>query len=176
MVYVDKYVFVKVPKWTGFHNFKTPVEVESSDKNEVYKWFLKNKTQNYRVLRSGNTRLKYSSVKNGWVTHLAGNEVFDVKQGWSFRRSGLTPQLVKLCAERGVSVVFSFRDLLVSNVKHLVLARMSQNLFLCRKFGASFIIGSGARSEKELVPVDNLISFGVLLGLTREEAKNLLKD
>ena len=51
------------------------------------------------------------------------------------------------------------------------MGRMMQNVKLCKKYKVNMVISSFATSKFELKSPSDLISFGIILGMTPKEAK-----
>ncbi len=82
--------------------------------------------------------------------------------------------LIKEMAERNIAVVISFNDLLNSKEPQKTIAKMKQTIKLAKKYKTPIIIVSGAKTKWELRGTSELIAFGEILGLKRNEAKKAL--
>jgi RNase P/RNase MRP subunit p30 len=58
-----------------------------------------------------------------------------------------------------------------SDTKELVLGRIMQNVFLCRKYKVKMVLGSFARKENEIKNEKELMSFGNIIGMNGKEVK-----
>ncbi len=119
--------------------------------------------------------LRYA-VDNALVDAIAHVELGSKKNHPLMVNSGFDHILARLCADRKVSFVVCFRDLLNSNDKDRssLIARMRQNILLCKKYKSPIIISSGAKRLDEMRSVDNLLAFGEFLGLSSQHAKKAL--
>lgn len=74
--------------------------------------------------------------------------------------------MVKLAKKNNVAIGFEFRSLLQSSGedRSRVFSRMRGNAKIVRKFGAPFVITSGAMSEWDIRAPSELIAFGRVLG------------
>jgi RNase P/RNase MRP subunit p30 len=79
--------------------------------------------------------------------------------------------LIKDMAEKGIALVVSFNDLLNSGDKQKTIALMKQSVKLAKRYKTPIVIVSGAKNKWELRGTGELIAFGELLGLQRNEAK-----
>jgi len=87
--------------------------------------------------------------------------------------SGLNHVLVRLAAENEVAIEVNFREVLITNgrTRSRILSNMKNNIMLSKKLHAPVIISCGAISEWEFKSPQELISFGIQLGLELDEAK-----
>ncbi|MFH1211073.1 MAG: RNase P subunit p30 family protein [archaeon] len=99
-----------------------------------------------------------------------------VKDHLHSRNSGLNDVFCKLARKNGIGVGFSFADVLNSHgpERALMLGRMIQNVSFCRKFKVPMVLGSFAFEKSDMRPPKDLLSFGVMLGMTADEARKAL--
>lgn len=90
------------------------------------------------------------------------------------RDSGLNQVLCKLAKKNDVAIGFNFNDVLNGRNRGLIIGRMMQNVRLCRKYKNKMIIISGANNIDELKAAKDMVSFGIVLGMTPGEAKKAL--
>ena len=95
-----------------------------------------------------------------------------------YRNSGLNQVLCREAARNNTAIGFNFSDILHLEGKDraLRLGRMIQNVRLCRKFHVPMILATFAETENELRTSDELISFGVSIGMPRNDAEKALAE
>jgi RNase P/RNase MRP subunit p30 len=85
------------------------------------------------------------------------------------RDSGLNQVLCKIARENNITIAFDFSELEgEKKEKALLLARLIQNIKLCRKYKTKFIILSNKKEK------DSLFSFLLTLGCDTKTAKEAL--
>lgn len=94
------------------------------------------------------------------------------------KNSGLDQVMVKLMAEHGIAVEFNLSEILdtYGMLRSQTIAKMHQNLQLVRKYGALFILTSGAQDKWGLRAPHDMIAVGKMLGMTDAEAKAAVSD
>jgi ribonuclease P/MRP protein subunit RPP1 len=88
--------------------------------------------------------------------------------------SGLNHVLAKAAAENDVAIEVNFRNILVNEGKSRarIVANISQNVTLARKFGAPLVLCSGAVSPWEMRDPMAMVSMAMQVGLGQKEAKD----
>lgn len=122
----------------------------------------------YDYYFSNGERKDFESKKTNMVFDL---EIKFGKDKHHYRSSGLNQVLCGLAKEKDITIGFNFQVLLTSKKRDQVLGRMFQNIMLCKKYKNKILIASFAKKPNELRFWKDLISFGVVLGLSRNEAK-----
>ena len=122
--------------------------------------------------KDDNTNRKAVESKN--VDILMSPEKIRNKDFMSYVDSGLNQVLCKLAKKNDVAIGFNFNDVLNSENRKDVLVKMMQNVRLCRKYKLRTVLISGAKNEMEMRRPMDLISFGICMGMTPEEAKKAL--
>jgi ribonuclease P/MRP protein subunit RPP1 len=86
--------------------------------------------------------------------------------------------MCKMAARNEIAIEFSFSDLLhsYSRTRTEILANMSRNAELARKYKAPFVITSGALSKWDLRSPHDLMVFGKAIGFQEPEIKAALSD
>lgn len=99
------------------------------------------------------------------------------KDALHHRNSGLNHVICKLAQKNKIAIGFNFNDVLRSKgiTRAEVLGRMMQNVRLCRKYGLRMVIGSFAQDKWQMRAKNDLISFGIVLGMHQEEARKALQ-
>lgn len=98
------------------------------------------------------------------------------KDSLHWRRSGLNQVLLRLAKKNRVAIGFSLCAVLdhKGEKRGLVLGRMMQNVFLCRKYEVGMVLCSFAHDLWGLRSASDLASFGRVIGMTPGEVKNAL--
>ncbi|MBL7100954.1 MAG: hypothetical protein ISS23_03315 [Nanoarchaeota archaeon] len=93
------------------------------------------------------------------------------------RNSGLNHVICKLARKNGIAMGFSFNEVLMNRglKRAVTLGRMMQNVRLCRKYKLRMVLGSFARTKWGMRAADDLISFGIVIGMHPAEAKRSLE-
>ncbi len=93
-----------------------------------------------------------------------------------YKNSGLDYQIARNCAERGIALELNISKILYSHGRKRaqIMARMSQNIQICRDTGCDIVITSGASDLYTLRSPRDLLAIGVLLGMAPAEAKAAL--
>jgi len=99
------------------------------------------------------------------------------KDSFHHRNSGLNHVICNLAKKNKIAIGFNFNDILTSKgiARAKTLGRMMQNVRLCRKYKLRTVIGSFAQNEWQMRSKNDLISFGIVLGMHQEEAKKALQ-
>lgn len=84
--------------------------------------------------------------------------------------------LIKEMAEKNIALVISFNDFLNSKEPTKTIALMKDSIKLAKKYKTPIVIVSGAKTKWELRGTSELIAFGEVLGLKRNEAKAALRE
>lgn len=92
--------------------------------------------------------------------------------------SGIDYVIARACAEKGIAIEFRFANVLGSRGRKRaqVLARMAQNVRICRKAGCDMVITSGSRDNHGLRAPRDLIAFGIVIGMSLKEAKAAVSE
>ncbi len=111
------------------------------------------------------------TTKNVWgITSL---EFASSRDGMHHPHSSFNQVLAKLARHQNKAVVFLLSSLvgIDREVRASVLARLSQNMALCRKYGVSWHLWSGAHNPFEWVSPASRMAFARVLGASSEQAK-----
>ena len=89
------------------------------------------------------------------------------------RNSGLNHILCNLAKKNRIAIAFSFNEVLKSNgvERAKIIGRMQQNVRLCRKYKVEMIIASFATNKYEMRSLNDLKSFGAVIGMNPREIK-----
>lgn len=146
--------------------------ITSKNLNEVRKEILKLKNDGMRVVvQAQDDEFNRKIVENSDVDVLFGLEIHNRRDYLKQRDSGLNEVLCKLAKKNGVKIGVDLKGLVKLNgvEKAWVLARIMQNVRLCRRVGTEIIvIDEGLRG----VDVRGLFS---VLGASSEQVRILVK-
>jgi len=112
-----------------------------------------------------------------WEVDIIGSpEAHDEKDFMHQMNSGIDLVIARACAEKGIAIEFCFANVLNSfgRRRAQIMARMMQNVKLCRLAGCSMVISSGARDKWAARAPRDLMAFGVLIGMTLTEAREAI--
>lgn len=90
------------------------------------------------------------------------------------RNSGLNDAICKLASKHNVAIGFSISNLLNNKIRTNIIANISQNIRLCRKYKVRMVIASLAKNKYEMRHARDIMNFGIALGMTDKEAKDAL--
>jgi len=97
------------------------------------------------------------------VDIVLGVENIHPKESLHYSRGGLDQILLRIAAERGKTIAFSFSEILQSKNRPRLLTRMRLNLQLCRKYKVKVIFSNFSRSLEELRSAKDLDAFKRIL-------------
>lgn len=158
----------------GFDSVLTVNPVEFTNK-----FNLKKKLQGEQglkiVLGSKNNRL---AVEVKQINILLSPEKGVRKDSLHQRHSGLNQVICKLAKKNDIAIGFNFNEILTNKgwKRAEILGRMMQNVKLCRKYKIMMVLGSFAFSKWDMRAVNDLISFGMVIGMHPAEARDSLKS
>lgn len=127
--------------------------------------------KDFKIAVGGEEKKNRKTVESKDVDILIGLENAKERDFMHSRNSGLNQVLCKLAKKNKIAIGFNFREVLRSKNRGIILGRMMQNVRLCKKYGVKMVIFSGAKNELELKSAKDLVSFGVVLGMTPKDAK-----
>jgi len=108
-----------------------------------------------------------------WELDLIGSpELHEEKDFMHQMNSGIDFVIAKACAEKGIAIEFNFADVLNSSgrKRSQLLARMMQNIMISKDCGCGMVLTSGSKDEFGLRSPRDLIAFGMVIGMSLEEA------
>ena len=124
--------------------------------------------------KSENPEKVVREASKSWeVDILSRVECYPKRDFMKQRNSGIDAIIAKLLAEKKIGLEFNFSNILNTSGKKraLLLGRMKQNVRLARKYKMLSIITSGASNRWEIRNPHDLVSFGRVLRMTDQEAK-----
>ena len=109
-------------------------------------------------------------VRDVWG--ITGLEFASPKDGMHHYHSTFNQVLAKLAKQHWKAVIFLLSDIhdLGRDSRGAVLGRLSQNISLCKKYGVTWYLWSGARNSFDWVSPRSRIAFAKTLGASSEQA------
>ena len=132
-----------------------------------------NYSKNIVVVKSHDEEISRASFENKNVDIFIPESSND-KDFIHFRKSELNQVLCKLAKKNNIAIGFGFSYLVNSEKREILLGRMMQNVFLCRKYKLKIVLGSFANKDIELRNKSELMSFGKVIGMNGNEIKQSL--
>lgn len=172
-MYTDLILFENENNNLGFSNYMKIETISASSKQELEKRISRSKS-NLVIVRGG--ELNRNILENKKVDILIDAEKISKPDSLHYRNSGLNHVLCKLAYKHDIAIAFNFNDVLrFKGVdRSVLLGRMSQNVRLCRKYKLRMVLASFASNKFELKNLHDLISFGIVIGMTPSEARDSL--
>ena len=128
----------------------------------------------FKIVEGGDDKKNRKVVEDKNVDILLSPEKTRDRDFMHSRNSGLNQVLCKLAKKNDIANGFDFNLVLNSKNRGEILGRMMQNVGLCRKYKNKMVLLSGANNELDMRNPKDLVSFGIVLGMTPKEAKNAL--
>ena len=88
--------------------------------------------------------------------------------------SGLNQVICNIARKNNVTIGISFIDILKSKNRPILLARIMQNIRLCRKYRVKMVMASFATNKYEMRDARDLYNLCLVLGMNEREAKEAL--
>jgi len=160
---------------------KIKEKIDNLQKNTKINLFFGFKCEEIKKIKNNLTFIKSSyniqkTLEKGKFDVLYGTEDVFKKDYIHHRASGLNHVLCKLAFKNKVMIAFSLNSILRSREKPKLLGRITQNIKLCRKYNIKMILASFALEPFEMRAYHDLISLGIVLGMTNLEAKRSLQN
>ena len=130
------------------------------------------------IIVSGDDRIN-RLASDCWEVDIIGSpEMHDGNDFMHQANSGIDYVIARACAERGIAIELNFSNILNSYGRRRarIMARMAQNVRICRDKRCDVVITSGAKGKHGLRAPRDLMAFGILLGMTPEEAKAAVSE
>lgn len=143
--------------------------IEAGNVNELRKKI--NSANGLVVVKGFNEETNRAALENRRTDILLSPENEKERDFVHYRNSGLNQVLCKLANKNKIAIGFNFNYLMNSEARELVLGRMMQNVFLCRKYKIKIVLGSFAKKENEIKNEKELMSFGKVIGMNGKEIK-----
>lgn len=157
----------------GFDKLLNVNLIEFNTKKELQKKLSQEKGLRI-VLGSRNNR---TAIESKRIDILLSPERGIKKDSFHHRNSGLDHAICTLAKKSNITIGFNFNEVLTSQgvLRAEKLGRMMQNVRLCRKYKIRMLIGSFAKDKWQMRSRNDLISFGIVLGMHPEEAQKSLQ-
>ncbi len=172
----------KYAKLFGENGFFVPClvnkDLESDFSFYSFSFVSKKDSGKLRVLKSSFDALVVNGSSLELVSWAANQKSVDaVFQPFSFENSYLDLSTANVLARNNVFVIIPFEPFLCCSgfKRSQLLKNASFVLKILEKAGVNFLLVSGASKEENLRSVENLVSFGVMLGLSRDKAFRVVK-
>lgn len=106
------------------------------------------------------------------INILVINEDLDIKDYMKQRNSGLNEVLAKICSEKNIKIGIQIDKIIKKDTieKAKSLARLKQNIMLCKKAGASLVFLNNSNIDKR-----ELQSLMIVLGSDTKQAEESVK-
>jgi len=145
--------------------------LKSDNKQEIKKF---SKTKGLLLLETSSYDVRRYVAEKCLVDGIISCEKYGKRDKINYPDSGVDGVLAKEMLKSKTALVINIRDFLDAKEKEVILERMMFNIKLAKKFKTPIIIISGAKKENQIKHSSVLISFGVVLGLERNQAKQAL--
>jgi len=145
--------------------------IDTKDLNEARKQIQKLKKEKKQIIvLAGSPEFNREIVEMKDVDILMSPEIHDRKDKLKQRDSGLNEVLCKLAAKNDIKIGIDVEKIknLKDKEKARILARISQNIMLCRKAKCEIVI-TGKYDKKDA------FSFLLILGASTEQAKKAVE-
>lgn len=147
--------------------------INTTHLNEVRKQIQKLKKENQPIIvKASDEEFNKKVLEIPGVNILLSPELHDRKEPLKQRDSGLNEHLCRLAKENNVKIAIDMNSLqkLDKKEKAFVLARIMQNIQLCKRTGAQIILYPEDRYKKQ-----DVLSFFLSLRGSTKQAKEALK-
>jgi len=125
----------------------------------------------------GDDALNRRAIESLDIDYLVSPEALTGKDTLKQRDSGLNHVVAKIAAEKGILVVVDFGEIASLNGKEKAerIARVMQNVLVCRKVGCGIRIASLAENKKGVVDELGRKAFGVTVGMSSSDIRDCVK-
>lgn len=150
--------------------------IESSEK-ESRKIIESLKGKKIIAVVGGDNVFNRRAIETLKIDYLVSPERGLKKDSLKQRDSGLNHVVAKEAAKRGVGIVIDFAEVsrLKGKPKALRLEKVIQNIKICRKAKCKIKIASFSGAGKDIVEGSGLKSFGISLGMSSEQSRDVVK-
>jgi RNase P/RNase MRP subunit p30 len=140
---------------------------------------LKSKGQDGKIVVLGRddvfNRRILETIKINYLVS-AENIEFHNRDSLKQRDSGLNHVLAKIAKEKKIGIVFDVSQLMgvskdSKKEKALVLARMMQNVDVCRRAKCDLKLASFAENKKQLISEEQIKAFGFSIGMSSQQVR-----
>lgn len=129
-----------------------------------------------RIVHGGDEETTLKALNNKHPDLLLSPELTKRRDPLHGRASGLHQTILKVAKKKNVAVGFALHPLLQARREQraILLGRMIHNVRLCRKYHVKMVLCSYAKDVYGLRGASDMQSFGRILGMTPQEAKDAL--
>lgn len=124
------------------------------------------------VVIGGDDKLNLEAVSTKAVDILLDPDKDREKDSMHHKNSGFNIHMAQLANKNDIALGFSFERLFNSAQRPKALARMSQNVIMCRKYKVNTLIANFSFFEKKRRDAFAIKAFGSLIGLKTDEIKD----
>lgn len=156
----------------GFEKVYSIDLIEAKDTNELKRKIAKKEGL---VAVWANKALLRDIFENKRIDLVIGLESIEDKDDLHYRKSGLDHVLCNLANKHGISVGFSFADVLNAKDKGKIIGRMMQNIMLCKKYKVNVVVASFARDKYDMRIAKDLEAFGRVIGIDKLDNTKVFK-
>ncbi|MAF35637.1 hypothetical protein CL622_00785 [archaeon] len=121
------------------------------------------------IVQGGNDKINKESTSMKNVDILLDPDTDRTKDFMHHKNSGLTIQTAQLANKNEVAIGFSFSRMLDSTNRPKQIARMHQNVLMCRKYNIDMVLANFSYEEKDQRDLYALKSFGQILSMRTDE-------
>ena len=122
----------------------------------------------------GDDAMNRRAIESLKIDYLVSPEALTGKDGLKQRDSGLNHVVAKMAAEKGILIVVDFGEIASLKGKNKAerIARVMQNVKVCRKVGCGIRIANLRKSKKGVADEFGRKAFGVTLGMSSSEIRD----
>ena len=146
--------------------------IEAEDMNELKRKIAKREGL---VVFNTNKTLLRGIFENKFVDIVTGLESIEEKDDLHYRKSGLDHVLCNLANKNGISVGFSFFDVLNAKDRGKIIGRMMQNAMLCKKYKVNVLVASFSTDKYDFRLRNDLEAFGRVIGIDKLDNTKVFK-
>ena len=165
---------------------KTKAEIKEQDNSEGY-FIASSEKEARKIIDSLKQKKKVIAVlgkddafnrraiETLKINFLISPEYGEKKDTLKQTDSGLNHVITKIAKEKNISIVINMQEIMSmqdKKSKAKKLARIMQNIKICRKTGCKIKIASFASSPKEIISKHNRKAFGFSLGMSSQQASD----
>ncbi len=139
---------------------------------------LKDKKFNGKIALVGeDDAFNRRAIESLKIDYLVSPETLTKFDNLKQRDSGLNHVIARIAKEKGILIIVNFRDIasLKGREKSERIARVMQNVKICRKVGCGIRIGSFASNKKNIVDELGRKAFGTTVGMSSNEVRDCIR-
>ena len=166
-------VFYENPEKLNFTNVISVHPITASSGPELRKKIAASKEPIIVVIGSDD-KINLEAVSTKSVDILLDPDIDRDKDSMHHKNSGFNIHMAQLANKNEIALGFSFERMFNKSTRAKSLARMSQNVILCRKYEVNTVLANFSYFEKKRRDIFPLKAFGSLIGLRTDEIKDSL--